>query len=56
MLIPSRRVAEEDDGPIKTLKQLFSTARHLPRRIQAICWVQFWSWIGKSTLPLGDRR
>ncbi len=28
---------------------IFKTAITLPRRIQAICWVQFWSWIGVLT-------
>ena len=28
------------------LAQIWSTTWHLPPRIQAICWVQFWSWIG----------
>ncbi|KAG5918042.1 hypothetical protein E4U53_004128 [Claviceps sorghi] len=28
------------------LRQIYSTARHLPPRIRAICWVQFWAWIG----------
>lgn len=33
-------------GPIQILKKIFNTALDLPPRIQAICWVQFWSWIG----------
>ncbi|KAF2095161.1 sucrose transport protein-like protein [Rhizodiscina lignyota] len=28
------------------LMQLLTTASNLPRRIQMICWVQFWCWIG----------
>ncbi|KID77211.1 sucrose transport protein, partial [Metarhizium brunneum ARSEF 3297] len=28
------------------LGQIYSTLRHLPPRIEAICWAQFWSWIG----------
>lgn len=28
------------------LSQIYSTLIHVPERIQAICWVQFWSWIG----------
>lgn len=28
------------------LGQIYSTVRHLPPRIEAICWAQFWSWIG----------
>ena len=28
------------------LSQIFTTVIYVPERIQAICWVQFWSWIG----------
>ncbi|KAG5926157.1 hypothetical protein E4U42_003574 [Claviceps africana] len=28
------------------LRQIYSTVLHLPPRIRAICWVQFWCWIG----------
>ncbi|GAB0132230.1 hypothetical protein EsDP_00000671 [Epichloe bromicola] len=28
------------------LRQIYLTMRHLPPRIQAICWATFWSWIG----------
>ncbi|KHN99859.1 sucrose transport protein [Metarhizium album ARSEF 1941] len=28
------------------LRQIYHTGRHLPPRIEAICWAQFWSWIG----------
>ncbi|KAL1590538.1 hypothetical protein WHR41_00597 [Cladosporium halotolerans] len=31
---------------INMVKDLFATLRALPPRISAICWVQFWSWIG----------
>jgi solute carrier family 45 protein 1/2/4 len=34
------------EGPIQILRKIFSSAMNLPPRIQAICWVQFWSWIG----------
>ena len=27
--------------------QILKTTLHLPNRIQAICWVQFWAWIGR---------
>lgn len=33
-------------GAIQVLSQLFRTALDLPPRIQAICWAQFWAWIG----------
>ncbi|GAO14393.1 hypothetical protein UVI_02055180 [Ustilaginoidea virens] len=33
-------------GGLGVLRQIYSTAQHLPPRIKAICWAQFWSWIG----------
>lgn len=39
---------EESKGTtaIAMVKDLYTTLRTLPPRISAICWVQFWSWIG----------
>ena len=34
------------------LTRIFKTTMHLPNRIQAICWVQFWAWIGQHLWPL----
>lgn len=31
---------------LSAFAQIWHTTRHLPNRIQAICWIQFWSWIG----------
>jgi solute carrier family 45 protein 1/2/4 len=33
-------------GGAKIIRQIIKTTMHLPPRIQAICWAQFWSWIG----------
>ncbi|MCJ1349298.1 hypothetical protein MMC31_007534 [Peltigera leucophlebia] len=33
-------------GALKTISKILKTTLHLPDRIQAICWVQFWAWIG----------
>ena len=33
-------------GVFSVLATLWHRTIHLPPRIQAICWVQFWSWIG----------
>lgn len=33
-------------GGMKIIKHIFNTTMQLPPRIQAICWAQFWSWIG----------
>ena len=44
-------ISSKDDGTkgaFKMIIQIFKTTWHLPPRIQAICWVQFWAWIGKS--------
>jgi len=37
---------ESQDGLVKIIRQIFRATMELPPRIQAICWVQFWSWIG----------
>ncbi|KAJ5472948.1 hypothetical protein N7530_006949 [Penicillium desertorum] len=42
-------ISARDDGgagAIQVLSQLFKTTFELPPRIQAICWAQFWAWIG----------
>ena len=36
----------EDGGVLDMFKQIWTTALNLPDRIAAICWVQFWCWIG----------
>lgn len=33
-------------GRFKVVRQIWSTLLHLPPRVQAICNVQFWNWIG----------
>ncbi|KAJ0426224.1 major facilitator superfamily domain-containing protein [Aspergillus carlsbadensis] len=33
-------------GAFQVLSQLLKTTMDLPPRIQAICWAQFWAWIG----------
>lgn len=33
-------------GHFKVFRQIISTLRNLPPRIQYICWAQFWAWIG----------
>ncbi|KAM5356021.1 hypothetical protein ACJ41O_002667 [Fusarium nematophilum] len=33
-------------GRFKVFRQIYSTLLDLPPRIQAICWAQFWAWIG----------
>lgn len=38
--------ASSHKGRFKIFSQIYSTILHLPPRIKAICWAQFWSWIG----------
>lgn len=37
---------QKREGAFDMLSNILTTAIHLPRRISAICWIQFWSWIG----------
>jgi solute carrier family 45, member 1/2/4 len=37
---------QEEGGALAMFQQTLKTAIHLPRRISAICWIVFWSWIG----------
>ena len=45
-ILVSSRDADVKSGALKTVAQIIKTAMNLPERIQAICWVQFWAWIG----------
>ncbi|KAK2758830.1 hypothetical protein FQN54_003522 [Arachnomyces sp. PD_36] len=45
-LISAFTDSDKKVGAIKILKQLFRTTLDLPPRIRAICWAQFWCWIG----------
>ncbi|KAI9795812.1 MAG: hypothetical protein M1835_005134 [Candelina submexicana] len=40
------RDADVKEGAVKMVAQIFKTTLHMPSRIQAICWIQFWAWIG----------
>ncbi|KAJ6162424.1 hypothetical protein N7485_010654 [Penicillium canescens] len=42
----STRDGDGKAGAFQVLSQLFKTTFELPPRIQAICWAQFWAWIG----------
>lgn len=42
------RDSDGKTGAIQVLSQLFKTTLNLPPRIQAICWAQFWAWIGTT--------
>jgi hypothetical protein len=45
-LIWHNRDGDGKAGAFQVLSQLFKTTFELPPRIQAICWAQFWAWIG----------
>lgn len=44
----SIRDSDAKDGPIQILSKLLKSTLNLPPRIQAICWAQFWIWIGET--------
>lgn len=45
-ILLSSRDSDVKSGAWKLVGKILSTAWHLPDRIRAICWVQFWAWIG----------
>lgn len=45
-VLVSGKESQARDGPIQIVSQIFHSTMSLPPRIQAICWAQFWSWIG----------
>lgn len=47
VFVSDGKVAESNSKTaVAMIKDLYTTLRTLPPRISAICWVQFWSWIG----------
>ncbi|KAM3543141.1 hypothetical protein ARSEF1564_003946 [Beauveria bassiana] len=40
------RQSSHHQDRFQVVTQIYHTIRHLPPRIRAICWAQFWSWIG----------
>ena len=36
----------ESKSILELFQQIYSTLLHMPSRVKAICWAQFWSWIG----------
>ncbi|RAH83767.1 sucrose transporter [Aspergillus japonicus CBS 114.51] len=40
------RDSDDKAGALQVISQLWKTTMELPPRIQAICWAQFWAWIG----------
>ena len=50
------RDGDAKSGAVKMVSKILKTTMHLPDRIQAICWVQFWAWIGTSYLAVRPER
>jgi solute carrier family 45 protein 1/2/4 len=46
ILVEIRHDPRQAGGKFKVLRQIWTTIRHLPPRIRAICHAQFWAWIG----------
>lgn len=46
VLVSVRHDPRKFGGRFKVVRQIWSTLLNLPPRIQAICWAQFWAWIG----------
>ncbi|TID19440.1 sucrose transport protein [Venturia nashicola] len=36
----------EQEGIVAMFTQIWTTTFNLPARVSAVCWIQFWSWIG----------
>ena len=43
------RDSDTKSGVMKMVTNIFKTTMHLPDRIQSICWIQFWAWLGQSS-------
>lgn len=46
VLVAAKPSKHQQLGRFKVFRQIYSTLLHLPPRVQAICWAQFWAWIG----------
>ncbi|PYH68978.1 putative sucrose transporter [Aspergillus vadensis CBS 113365] len=45
-VLVTARDSDDKAGTLQVISQLVKTTMDLPPRIQAICWAQFWAWIG----------
>ena len=43
------RADDAEMGAWKLVLDIVKTTMRLPRRIRAVCWITFWSWIGRSS-------
>ncbi|KAI9714772.1 MAG: hypothetical protein M1820_000061 [Bogoriella megaspora] len=46
LLSPEISEKGQRDSPTAMLMQIVRTTLNLPARMRAICWIQFWSWVG----------
>lgn len=49
VLVSEGKDEQEGQGAIQVLSTIVDRAMNLPKGIAAICYVQFWAWIGEST-------
>jgi solute carrier family 45, member 1/2/4 len=47
VLVDDGQGEQEKQGPVQVLSTIANKAMNLPRGIAAICFVQFWAWIGR---------
>ena len=49
-------VDAEKSGAWGLFATILKTTLHMPRKIRAVCWITFWSWIGGASVapPLSD--
>ena len=45
-VLVSSKDGDRKAGAFEKIGKILKMTMHLPDRIQAICWVQFWAWIG----------
>lgn len=46
-ILVSAKDTEVRSSAMMTISTILKTTMNLPDRIQAICWIQFWAWIGE---------
>ena len=51
-----KRDSEARSDAVKMISKIVKTTMHLPDRIQAICWIQFWAWIGIDSSTMFTQR
>ena len=44
-------ILHDNQGLFTFFKDIYRSIRHLPQQIRAVCYIQFFAWIGKCHLP-----